>query len=72
MKQKVKKLKISAKSSLIISSNCLLEDVDIDGHEEIIEDGVIQLKVEGKDCKEIVQLKGDEEPYLKIRGYDIM
>ena len=59
MKQKVKKLKISGKSSLIISSDCVLEDVEIDGHEQIIEDGMIQLKVEGKDYKEIVGLKGD-------------
>lgn len=72
MKQKVKKLRVTARSSLIISSDCVLEDVDIDGHDEIIEDGNICLKVEDQAYKEIVPLKGDEEPYLLIRGYDLV
>ncbi len=71
MKQKVKKLKMTAKSSLIISSDCILEDVQIDGHDQIVQEGNITLRVEDKDYKEVVQLKGDEEPYLQIRGYDL-
>jgi len=59
LKQKVKKLKITARSSLIISSDCILEDVEVDGHDEIIEDGSICLKVDDQAYKEIVPLKGD-------------
>ncbi len=71
LKKKVKKLKVTARSSLIISSDCILEDVEVDGHDEIIEDGSICLKVEDQAYKEIVPLKGDEESYLLIRGYDL-
>ncbi len=71
MKKKVKKLRLSAKSSLAINSDCVLEDVDIDGDEQIIEDGNICLKVDDKAYRDIIQLKGDEEPYLQIRGYDL-
>lgn len=60
LKKKVKKLKVIARSSLIISSDCILEDVEVDGHDEIIEDGSICLKVEDQAYKEIVPLKGDE------------
>lgn len=71
MKKKVKKVRVSGRSSLIISSNCVLEDVDIDGDEEIIEEGDICLKVDDKAYRDIIPLKGDEEPYLQIRGYDL-
>lgn len=60
MKQKVKKLKVSARSSLVISSDCVLEDVEIDGDDEIIEDGNICLKVDDQAYRDIVPLKGDE------------
>lgn len=60
MRKKVKKLRVTARSSLVISSDCILEDVDIDGNDEIIEDGSICLKVDDQDYKEIVPLKGDE------------
>ena len=33
MRKKVKKLKVSARSSLAINCDCVLEDVDIDGDE---------------------------------------
>jgi len=36
-----------------------LEDVEVDGHDEIIEDGSICLKVDDQAYKEIVPLKGD-------------
>ncbi len=55
----------------MISADCVLEDVDIDGDEEIIEEGNICLKVDDKAYREIVPLKGGEEPYLQIRGYDL-
>ncbi len=71
MKKKVKKLRVSAKSSLAINSDCVLEDVDIDGDEQIIENGNICLKVDDKAYRDIIPLKGDEEPYLQIRGYDL-
>jgi hypothetical protein len=71
LKKKVKKLRVSAKSSLAINSDCVLEDVDIDGDEQIIENGNICLKVDDKAYRDIIPLKGDEEPYLQIRGYDL-
>ena len=60
LKGKVQKLKITARSSLIISSDCVLEDVEVDGHDEIIEDGNICLKVDDQAYKEILPLTGDE------------
>jgi hypothetical protein len=71
MKKKIKKLKVSGRSSLSITSDCILEDVEIDGDEEIIEDGNICLKVNDKAYRDIIPLKGEEEPYLQIRGYDL-
>lgn len=60
LKGKVQKLKVTARSSLIISSDCILEDVEVDGHDEIIEDGNICLKVDDQAYKEVVPLTGDE------------
>lgn len=60
LKGKVQKLKVTARSSLIISSDCVLEDVEVDGHDEIIEDGNICLKVDDQAYKEILPLTGDE------------
>jgi len=71
MKKKVNKLKLTGKSSLILSSDCVLEDVQIDGSEVIVAEGKVSLNVTDKSYKNLVPLKGDEEPYLKIRGYDL-
>ena len=32
LKQKVKKLKVHPNSALIVESDCVLEDVEVDGH----------------------------------------
>lgn len=60
------------RSSLIIESDCVLEDVEVDGHYEITEKGNIKVKHTDKDYHTIEQLEEDEqEPHLKIRGYKL-
>ena len=49
MKKKVKKLVVHPKSALILESDCILEDVEIDGHLEIKESGPIVVKHLQKD-----------------------
>ena len=72
MKTKVKNVKVHARSSLIIDVDCILENVEIDGHYEIKEGGNITVKHLEKDYHSIEQLsEEDQEPHLKIRGYKL-
>jgi len=65
-------LKVHARSSLIIDVDCVLEDVEIDGHYEIKEGGNITVKHMDKDYHSLEHLKEeDQEPHLKIRGYKL-
>ena len=49
MKKKVKKLVVHPRSALVLESDCVLEDVEIDGHLEIKESGSIVMKHLKKD-----------------------
>ena len=60
MRSKVKKLKISAQSSLVIKSDCTLDDVEIDGHAEIDKNGGVSLKHFAKNYKKLVPTEGNE------------
>lgn len=60
------------RSSLIIDSDCVLEDVEVDGHLEIKDSGNIVVKHVDKDYHSIEDLEKDEqEPHLTIRGYKL-
>ena len=76
MRDKVKNLRMSGNSSLIIGEDCILEDVFIDGHCEIKDDvkgEKLSLKVEDKVYKQVKDIDNkDSLPYLKIRGYDVL
>lgn len=48
MREKVKNVHISANSSLIIADDCILENVEIDGHSEIRDTNGKPVKVENK------------------------
>ena len=52
--------------------DCILEDVEIDGHYEIKQGGSITVKHTNKDYHSLEELKEeDQEPHLKIRGYKL-
>jgi hypothetical protein len=68
----VKKLKIVGRSSLVIESDCVLEDVELDGHYEIHEKGSIVVKHLDRDYHSVADLEGHEEAFLKIRGYKLV
>lgn len=55
----------------MIESDCVLEDIELDGHYEIHEKGEAKVKHLAKDYHTILELQGHEEPYLKIRGYKL-
>jgi hypothetical protein len=69
---KVKRVKIVGRSSLVIESDCVLEDVELDGHYEIHEKGAIKVKHLQQDYHSIADLEGHEEAFLKIRGYKLV
>ena len=72
MRTKVEKLKISKQSSLVLDCDCVLEDVEIDGHVEITDkDGKVSLKNDNKNYKQVVATDGNEEPHLLIRKFKI-
>ena len=71
MRKKVKKLKVSGRSSLVIGCDCVVEDVEVDGHEEISKEGDVSVKNDSKKYKELVATEGNEEPHLIIRKYKI-
>jgi hypothetical protein len=74
MKEKVKELKISAHSSLILGDDCILEKVILDGHTEIKDTHGQPVTIENttKNYKKVVDLTAeDKEPFLQIRGYKI-
>lgn len=68
----MKKVKITAKSSLRIESDCILEDINLDGDLEIRTEGQVIQNHQGKDYYTIGELEGNEEAYLKIRGYKLI
>ena len=59
------------RSSLVIEQDCILEDIDLDGHYEIHEGGNIKVHHHKKDYHSIIELEGHEEAFLKIRGYKL-
>lgn len=59
------------KSSLVIEKDCVLEDIELDGHYEIHQNGNIKVKHTAQDYHTIIELEGHEEPFLKIRGYKL-
>lgn len=68
----MKKLWMHPRSSLIIESDCVLEEVEVDGHLEIKEKGAIKVKHTDKDYHSLDDLEEEEqEPHLKIRGYKL-
>ena len=67
----MKKVKISGRSSLVIDQDCVLEEVELDGHLHLKEGGNIKVQHAKKDYKEFTELEGNEDPYLKIRGYKL-
>jgi hypothetical protein len=61
---------VHPRSSLIIESDCTLEDVEVDGHYEIKEAGSITVKHLGQDYHSLEELdESEQEPHLRIRGY---
>lgn len=56
----------------MIESDCVLEDVELDGHLEIHEKGHISVKHLEKDYHSVADLEGHEEAFLKIRGYKLV
>jgi hypothetical protein len=68
----VKKVKIVGRSSLVIESDCVLEDVELDGYYEIHEKGNITVRHLDRDYHSITDLLGHEEAFLKIRGYKLV
>lgn len=74
MKNKVKDVKISGQSSLIIGDDCILEKVDLDGHAEIkgANGGPVTIVNHEKNYKKVVDVTDPKaDPYLFIRGYKI-
>lgn len=69
MKTKVKKLKISGPSTLIVLSDCVLEDVEVDGTLKIEKEGSIVAKEISKNYCKLVPTEGNEAGWLIIRGY---
>lgn len=66
---------MTSKSSLIIADDCILEKVDIDGHSEINNTNgqAVVLENKQKNYKKVVDITPEEkEPYLIIRGYNIL
>ncbi len=51
-------MKIVGRSSLVIESDCILEDIDLDGHLEIHEKGNIVAKHLQQDYHSIAELEG--------------
>lgn len=68
----MKKLWVSPRSSLILESDCVLENVEVDGHLDIKESGSIVVQHLGQDYHSLEELEaGEHEPHLKIRGYKL-
>lgn len=67
----MKRVVLTERSSLVVESDCILEDVEVDGHYEIHTKGPAVVKHFKQDYHTIQELEGHEEPFLKIRGYKL-
>ena len=52
-------MKISGRSSLVIDQDCILEEVEVDGHLHITKGGNIKAEHTKKDYKKFVALEGN-------------
>ena len=73
MKGKVKKLKINKDSSFVLADDCILKNVEIDGHLEIKNPTEKEIEIchNKKNYKEIIDTSENDLPILRIRGYKI-
>lgn len=69
MRTKVKKLHITKNSTLIVLSDCVLEDVHVDGVVKIDQLGSIVIKEEGRKYGKLVEPVQEDAGYYQIRGY---
>ena len=67
----MKKVKVSGRSSLVVGGDCILEDLELDGHLELREEGSVKAHHLGKDYKSVAALSEGEAAYLQIRGYKL-
>ena len=59
MRDKVKKLHVSKNSSLILDDDCVLKDVEVDGHLEVkgMKEKNIEVKAKEKNYKQIIGIE---------------
>lgn len=69
MKTKVQKLKVTANSTLVVLSDCILEDVEVDGTLRIEKEGNIVAKETSQNYETLIPTEGNEPGWLIIRGY---
>lgn len=69
MKTKVKKLKVSSGSTLVVESDCVLEDVEVDGTLRVKSEGNIVEKETSKNYEKLAATDGTEPAWQIIRGY---
>lgn len=71
MKTKVKKLKVSGPSTLIVLSDCVLQDVEVDGTLKIEKEGNIIAKETNQNYCKLVPTEGTQPGWQLIRGYKV-
>ena len=59
MRDKVKKLHVTKNSSLILDDDCVLKDVEVDGHLEVkgMKEKNIEVKAKEKNYKQIIGIE---------------
>ena len=71
MRTKVKSLKISEHSTLVVLSDCVLDDVEVDGTLKIEKEGHITVHETSKNYTRLIPTEGHEPGWQLIRGYKV-